>query len=351
MPGNRTARPRPLAQPQVREALQQATLGEEKTPAAHRRRRLGIFVFGAVLLALGGIAWGVESDRLEIPGFRFGIAKKIPSAVFFAALSVAIEQLVEALGVRRLRDAATRYNATRVLRLAAALVVTAIAGTVLFSNLYTGLVSFGVISLVLGLAIQAPMTSFLGWIYILVRRPYRVGDRIKIGDATGDVIEVSYLDTTLWEFGGQYLSSDHPSGRVIKFPNSNVLNTPVYNYSWPLFPYIWNEIRFQIAYESDLDFVATTMKRVVEEELGEEMLERVRRYRDILAKTPVDELTVNEHPAVLFRASENTWIEAIVRYLVDPKRAGRVKTDLIRKLLARLNAAPDKVLFPKSNAR
>ena len=26
--------------------------------------------------------------------------------------------------------------------------------------------------------------------------------RIRIGDATGDVIDVGYLDTTLWEFGG-----------------------------------------------------------------------------------------------------------------------------------------------------
>jgi hypothetical protein len=63
--------------------------------------------------------------------------------------------------------------------------------------------------------------------------PYRVGDRIKIGEATGDVIDVGYLDTMLWEFGGEYLSTDHPSGRVIKFPNSNVLSTAVYNYSWP----------------------------------------------------------------------------------------------------------------------
>jgi small-conductance mechanosensitive channel len=57
-----------------------------------------------------------------------------------------------------------------------------------------------------------------------VRQPFRVGDRIKIGDATGDVIDVGYLDTTLWEFGGQYISGDHPSGRVIRFPNEKVLD-------------------------------------------------------------------------------------------------------------------------------
>ena len=91
------------------------------------------------------------------------------------------------------------------------------------SNWYTAVVSLGLISLILGFALQTPITSFIGWIYILVRKPYRVGDRIRIGEANGDVIDVSYLDTTLWEFGGEYLSTDHPSGRIIKFPNSNVL--------------------------------------------------------------------------------------------------------------------------------
>jgi small-conductance mechanosensitive channel len=178
-----------------------------------------------------------------------------------------------------------------------------------------------------------------------------VGDRIQIGSAKGDVIDVSYLDTTLWEVGGPYLSTQHPSGRVIKFPNSLVLNETVYNYSWPLFPYIWNEIHFQVAYDSDLDFIAQTMQQVVEEDLGEQMPERIRVYRELLVQTPVDEFQIQERPVVHFRASENTWLEAIVRYLVAPKEAGRIKTRLTKRLLEKLNAEPDRVLFPKSNLR
>jgi small-conductance mechanosensitive channel len=185
----------------------------------------------------------------------------------------------------------------------------------------------------------------------MIRRPYRVGDRIKMGGAHGDVIDVGYLDTTLWEFGGKYLSTDHPSGRIIKFPNSKVLENTIYNYSSPLFPYLWNEIKFNIAYESDLEFVAKTLQEAAEEEVGEAMMRRVRRYRDRLAQTPVDQLEVKEHPSVVFRVSDNTWVEAIVRYVVHPKVAGRVKSRLIKTLLARLNAAPDRVMFPKSNAR
>jgi hypothetical protein len=61
--------------------------------------------------------------------------------------------------------------------------------------------------------------------------------------------------------------------------------------------------------------------------------------------------TTLARPVILFRVSENTWLEAIVRYIVDPKKAGRTKTALIQKLLKRLNAEPDRVGFPKGNTR
>src|SRR4029077_10174168 len=245
----------------------------------------------------------------------------------------------------------SRFNLKRIFRLVVALATVFVTISVLFANWYTAFVSLGLISLIFGFALQMPISSFIAWIYILARAPYRVGDRIKIGDAHGDVIDVSYIDTTLWEFGGELLSTDHPSGRIIKFPNAKVLDSIVYNYSWPLFPYIWNEIKFQIAYQSDLQFVAQTMERIVEEEIGQEMMERIAVYRDLLARTPVDELEVREHPRVIFRVDDVTWIDAIVRYLVSPREAGSIKSRLIPKLLAALNAEPEKVMFPKGDAR
>ena len=258
-------------------------------------------------------------------------------------LVLAVAQTISTYLIGRIEDHVSQYNLRRVLKLITGLIIAFIVISLLFANWYTAFVSLGLISLILGFALQTPITSFIGWIYILLREPYRVGDRIKIGEASGDVIDVSYLDTTLWEFGGQYLSTDHPSGRIIKFPNSNVLGTAVYNYSWPLFPYIWNEIIFHVAYDSDLQFVGQTMREIAEEELGEAMMERVRTFRELLAQTPVDQLQVQERPVVVFRVNENTWVEAIVRYLVHPKEAGRVKTRLIEKMLAKLNAEPERV--------
>jgi small-conductance mechanosensitive channel len=146
-----------------------------------------------------------------------------------------ISSAVSIYAISRVSDPATRFTLKRIKRLLVFLLAIFVAVSVLFVNWYTALISVGVISVIAGLAVQTPMTSFIGWIYLLVRQPYRVGDRIKISDATGDVIDVGYLDTTLWEFGGDYISGDHPSGRIIRFPNSKVLNSIIYNYSWRSF--------------------------------------------------------------------------------------------------------------------
>ena len=311
----------------------------------------GVALYIALGVALGTAALAVRSAPLALPERLLLRLAQILSAASLILLLLALHRAGLILICSHIRSKVSRYNLERMLRLATMLLVAASIVSVFFANWYTTAVSLGLVSLILGLALQAPITSFFAWIYILVRKPYRVGDRVRIAGATGDVIEVGYFDTTLWEFGGELLSTDHPSGRIIKFPNSQVFSAVVYNYSWSLFPYVWNEIKFQVAYESDLEFVARTMREVVEEHRGTAMAERVQTYRELLAETAVDHIQVQDRPSVQFRVSEMAWLDAIVRYLVDPRRAGSVKTELIRRMLERLNEAPERVLFPKSNAR
>ena len=335
----------------VQRALKQATATEkEETPPTRIRDKL---VIGTHILALVSLAvvHQVVSSRFPAIYEQYPLIRKLVAAVAVTVVCLMVLRLLEVYVIGRIPNAVYSYNLQRVSRLVVWLVIAFFVLTILFQNWYTAVVSFGLISLILGFALQTPITSFIGWVYILMREPYRVGDRIRIGTATGDVIDVGYLDTTLWEFGGDYLSTEHPSGRVIKFPNSSVLNTPVYNYTWALFPYIWNEIKFNVAYNCDLDFVARTMQEVAEQEVGEAMMKQVRVFRELLAHTPVNQLEVQERPVVMFRVAENSWLEVIVRYLVHPKEAGRVKSRLIRDLLTRLNAEPDRVKFPKDNAR
>jgi small-conductance mechanosensitive channel len=335
-------------QPEVREALDQ-TRGRKLK--AQTKDKFWFVTHALLLVGCGVLYYLLASRFIPLPSPQVEMLLRLVRGSVMIILLLALAQAVSVYAIGRVSDAPTRFTLKRIVRLIVTVLVALIAVSVFFVNWYTALISVGVLSVIIGLSVQTPMSSFIGWIYILVRRPYRVGDRIEIDDATGDVIDVSYFDTTLWEFGGKYLSTDHPSGRIIKFPNSKVLNTMVFNYSWPLFPYIWNEVKFQIAYQSDLEFVATTMQKITEEEIGEGMIERVEVYRNLLARTPVDQLEVRERPRVIFRVSDNTWLEAIVRYLVPPRDAGSIKTRLIKNLLAALNAKPEKVMFPKGDAR
>jgi len=221
----------------------------------------------------------------------------------------------------------------------------------LFAKWYTAAVSLGLFSLVLGFALQTPISSLIGWFYIILRNPYRIGDRIQVADFTGDVVEIGYLDTTLWEFHGDYLSNDVPSGRLIRFPNTLVLQSEVYNYSWRKFPFIWNEIPFHIAYESDLDYVESTIKKVATKELGQDMASTIEQFKQLVKKTPVDELEIKEYPFVVFRINTNTWIEVSLTYLVHPKKASGIRGQLIKAIVRELLKEPDRVMFPKSNSR
>src|SRR6266513_3765555 len=338
--------------PDVRKELVRAS-GQK--PAAQVKAKTGDkfwFVTHALIIIGCAVLYFLLSAKLvPLPKEHLDIIGRVLRAVALIVIVLAVAQAISIYAIGRIEDATTRLTLKRIEHLVVALAIAVIAVSILFVNWYPALTALGIGSIIIGLAVQAPMKSFIAWIYILVRRPYQVGDRVKIGDATGDVIDVGYLDTTLWEFGGEYLSTDHPTGRVIRFPNEKVLDTMVWNYSWPLFPYVWNEIKFQMAYQSDLQFVAETMQRIVEEDLGEEMVKRVEVYRELLARTPVDELEVRSRPRVIFRVDQVTWLDAIVRYLVSPRETGPVKSRLIPKLLAALNAAPERVMFPKGDAR
>jgi small-conductance mechanosensitive channel len=164
-------------------------------------------------------------------------------------------------------------------------------------------------------------------------------------------VEISYLDTTLWEFGGDYLSNDLPSGRLIRFPNSLVLQVPVFNYSWDTFPYLWNEIPFHFAYESDLKAIEEVIKRVTKAELEHNADEKIENLKKYMENTPVSEVDIKEYPFVAFKIHVNTWVEATVTYLVSPKKAADTRSRIVKKVLAELNTIPGKALFPKSNAR
>ncbi|WP_459192424.1 mechanosensitive ion channel family protein [Halosimplex sp. J119] len=211
------------------------------------------------------------------------------------------------------------------------------------------LFSLGVVGFGITFALQQPLFSLIGWVYIMVNRPYQVGDRVAIDESKGDVVEVNFLVTTLWEINGELVSSNQPSGRVITLPNSVVLSSHVKNFSREEFPYVWNEVAVEVAYETDLAFARETMIRIADEVVGDEMERSVERYRKRLAQTPV-ELEVQSRPTVNV-TQEASWVKLRVRYVVHPRRGQRTKNELYERILAEFNDHPERVKFPVSRNR
>lgn len=274
---------------------------------------------------------------------------KVTLATAIAATAYGVYLLVARIIVRSTASKRRTHNTLNILRLGLS-AAAAVAIAALMTEQWVGLLfSLGVVGFAITFALQQPLFSLIGWLYIVVKRPYVVGDRVKIEDAKGDVIDIDFLVTTLWEINGDLVSSNQPSGRLVTLPNSTVLSTQVFNYSWEEFPYVWNEITFQVAYETDLEFARRELAAAADEYLGDEMEANVERYRELLSETPV-ELEVGARPSVNV-VQQESWVELRLRYLVHPKKGQRVKNELYERGLDRFNEHPDRVAFPLGRNR
>lgn len=326
---------------------------KQEVKTLHNKAKQNLWIGGYIL---AGIICLLLYFLLQLKSFEIiGTYRKTLGSLLLAAACsfgvLIISRVVQGIAAKRSHTKAILYNVVKLVRLLSFLIIVFIFISFINRNWYTAAVSLGLISLLLGFALQTPIASLIGWFYIVLRVPYKVGDRIQVSDFTGDVVEINYFDTTLWEFAGNYMTSDLPSGRLIRFPNSMVFQYQVYNYSWKKFPYIWNEIPFHVAYQSDLEWIENTIRKVAKEELDPATAEHVEELRELIEKTPVDEIDIKEYPFVNIRINTNTWVEVLLVYLVDPKKSSAVRSHLIKQVLAALLQEPDKVMFPKADNR
>jgi small-conductance mechanosensitive channel len=238
-----------------------------------------------------------------------------------------------------------QYNLIQFARLITFIIVIFIFISFLNANWYTAAVSLGLISLLLGFALQTPIASLIGWFYIVMRGPFKVGDRIQVGGFNGDVVEINFLDTTLWEFAGTLMTSDLPSGRLIRFPNSLIFQNQVYNYSWQKYPLVWNEVSFYITFKSDLDWVEKKVKEITMKQLDANTKDHVQDMRDEIAETVVEDIDIDDFPFVNFRIHENNWIEVLLIYIVNPKHSSYMRSKIVKAVVKELLKSPDKVSF------
>jgi len=122
---------------------------------------------------------------------------------------------------------------------------------------YLGFITAGV-----AIALKDPLTNLVGWAYILWQRPFKIGDRIQIGQHAGDVIDINLFQLAIMEIGN-WVGLDQSTGRIIHIPNSLVFLEPQANYTEE-FEYLWNEISITITYESDWQAAKNIIQDIAE---------------------------------------------------------------------------------------
>ena len=108
---------------------------------------------------------------------------------------------------------------------------------------------FGILSAGLAIALQDPLSNLAGWLFITLRKPFVVGDRIEIGGHAGDVIDIRPFQFSMVEIGN-WVDADQSTGRIIHIPNGWAFKQSTANYSQG-FNFIWHEVPITVTFESD----------------------------------------------------------------------------------------------------
>lgn len=183
---------------------------------------------------------------------------------------------------------------------------------------YLGLVSAGIV-----VALSDPITNIAGWLFITLRRPFDVGERIQIGEHAGDVIDTRIFQFTMLEIGN-WVDADQSTGRMIHIPNRKVFSEPLANYSKG-FQFIWNEIPVLITFESDWRKAKTILHTIIskhEKDFRSDVERQLERTsQEYLIYTPTT-------TPIVYTNVKESGVLLTVRYLCKPHER-RITSEVI----------------------
>jgi small-conductance mechanosensitive channel len=175
----------------------------------------------------------------------------------------------------------------------------------------------------------------VGYFFLIGKYGIRVGDRVQIGEVTGEVIDLGLVRMHLMELGAHGLSG--PTGRVVAFANSIVFQA-----SGGLFKqihgvnFVWRELNLNLP--AGVDFAAAKEKLVaaVTGALQDEREEIVRQSREIQRAT-ASSYGGDGQPRVQLSFSA-TGVEAHIRYPVHLRNAAEIDERVSQSVFAALAA-------------
>lgn len=107
----------------------------------------------------------------------------------------------------------------------------------------------GAASLAIGLALQGGLSNVAAGVMLLLLRPYRIGDAVKIGAVAGTVNGLDLFVTRLHDVDNS----------VVFIPNSKAFGDIITNYSMPEQRRV--EIDFNIDYEDDIEVALGALRK------------------------------------------------------------------------------------------
>jgi small-conductance mechanosensitive channel len=273
---------------------------------------------------------------LTLPPAYVAVILKLTLSLVFLALTLAASRVLRNLLGARFRDTPHAHTVFMLARNAMFL-----AGASIILLIWLGFgsnfaVAMGILGAGIAFASQETIGSFAGYLNIVTGNLYRIGDRVRVGDVTGDVLDISMLRTTLMEIG-EWVKAEQYTGRVVTIANRSVFSDPVFNYTqhWE---YLWDEITIPITYHSDWRRARQIMLAHAEEYTAHLQREAQARLQALMERYPLHEQSVQPR---LYVVMTDNWIELTLRYVVEARERRKVTGQLHQELLQHFEEEPD----------
>ncbi len=186
------------------------------------------------------------------------------------------------------------------------------------------------------LALHQPITSIAGWLIILIKRPYETGDRIGIGELSGDVIDIRLFYTSVLEIGN-WVDADQSTGRIIHIPNGKVFTQPIFNYTRG-FEYIWNEIKTVVTFESDWKKAKDIIMNIGSKD-DMDLGDKVRKRIESMSKKYM--IRYEKLTPIVWTKIVDFGVELTLRYLTEAQKRRSTQDAICQDILDRFNKEKD----------
>ena len=256
------------------------------------------------------------------------VQTKIFESLFVILVIVIIQRLVKKFLLGKISDIKIRYQWQKIsLYIAVFLIIIFLINTWL--NIFGSVATFlGLISAGIAIALKDPLVNMVAWLFILIRQPFKVGDRIQIGDIAGDVIDIRLFQFSLNEIGN-WVDADQSTGRIIHIPNGIVFTQPQSNYTAG-FQYIWHEIPVLLTFESNWKKAKTILTDVVNHH-GVQLSHEAEKQIKEAAKRFL--IFYNKLTPIVYTTVKDSGVLLTLRYMCNPRERRSIEEKIWEDIL------------------